>query len=306
MNPLTNFWTFTIALAVLSFNICYLLTPKLASWLKRRGIVGIDIHKESKPKIAEMGGIAILLSLTPPIFMLYFYTSNNSLLIWMLAYSLTSFLGIIDYFYTLKPVAKVLSLLAIGLFITVFLNFHGLFLVIFPVIFMIACNFTNMLAGFNGLEIGNGFIIFSFLTFLLLLEGHINFAAVSLIYAVTLLAFLLHNKYPAKVFPGDVATLPIGAALVTIVFICKIPLALLFLAPQAFDAFLKFISAGIVYRQKGKPTIVKNGILYPPKGEWLSLPRLLLYLKPTTEPKLVLEIWLIQIITCLIATLIII
>ncbi len=295
-----------LALPLLCFACCYFITKKLAIFLRKRNIVGIDIHKEDKPKIAEMGGIAVLLTLIPSFLILYIYFNNSSILVCMLAYLITSLFGALDYFHTFKPAQKILILFLIGLLISAFLNFDIFGAMIFSIIFMVSCNLTNMLAGFNGLEVGNGLIIFIFLSILLFIKNFTVFAILALIYASTLLAFLFHNKYPAKVFPGDVATLPIGALFVTIVFICKIPLALLFLAPQAFDAFLKFISAGIIYREKGKPTVLKNGILYPPKGEWLSLPRLLLHLRPTTEPKLVLEIWIIQIITCLIATLIII
>ena len=49
-----------ILAATLSFFTSFVMLPKLIKFLGSIGMVGIDIQKPSKPKIAEMGGPAIM------------------------------------------------------------------------------------------------------------------------------------------------------------------------------------------------------------------------------------------------------
>lgn len=69
----------------------------------------------------------------------------------------------------------------------------------------------NFLAGFNGLESGQGIIIVSFLSLIAYLTGSIWLAIVGLCMVASLIVFYFYNKYPAKVFPGDVLTYSVGA-----------------------------------------------------------------------------------------------
>ncbi len=49
-----------LTISVIAFAVTYLAIPPLASWLKNRGIVGIDIHKIERPRIPEMCGLAVM------------------------------------------------------------------------------------------------------------------------------------------------------------------------------------------------------------------------------------------------------
>lgn len=53
---------------LISFLVTLILTPKLIIFLERSGIVGIDIQKKNKPKIAEMGGPAVLIGFFAGVF----------------------------------------------------------------------------------------------------------------------------------------------------------------------------------------------------------------------------------------------
>ena len=69
----------------------------------------------------------------------------------------------------------------------------------------------NFLAGFNGLEAGQGIIILSFLSLISYLTGNSWLSVIGLTMVSSLIVFYIYNKYPAKVFPGDILTYSIGA-----------------------------------------------------------------------------------------------
>jgi UDP-N-acetylglucosamine--dolichyl-phosphate N-acetylglucosaminephosphotransferase len=170
-----------------------------------------------------------------------------------------------------------------------------LFLFLVPLLFMTACNFTNMLAGFNGLEIGVGAIASLGVAAVAYLSGATASFVIASTMSAALLGFLYYNKYPARVFPGDAGTLPIGAALFSAVLYggLYLPGAIIFL-PYALDAGLKYVSAGVMSRHSQEPTLLRDGKLYPPAEGNLSLARLLLRVKPMREKELVVLLWLIE------------
>jgi UDP-N-acetylglucosamine--dolichyl-phosphate N-acetylglucosaminephosphotransferase len=84
-------------------------------------------------------------------------------------------------------------------------------LVIIPIGIAGATTTYNMLAGFNGLEAGMGIIIVSFLSMIAFATGKSWLAIIGLCMVVSLIAFYFYNRYPAKVFPGDIMTYSVGA-----------------------------------------------------------------------------------------------
>jgi len=69
----------------------------------------------------------------------------------------------------------------------------------------------NFLAGFNGLEAGQGILILSFLSFVAYSTGSSWLALIGLCMVVSLIVFYFYNKFPARIFPGDILTYSIGA-----------------------------------------------------------------------------------------------
>jgi UDP-N-acetylglucosamine--dolichyl-phosphate N-acetylglucosaminephosphotransferase len=53
-----------LAMLGISFLVTYATIPATSSWMRQRGIVGIDVHKLQKPKIPEMCGLTIIAGLT--------------------------------------------------------------------------------------------------------------------------------------------------------------------------------------------------------------------------------------------------
>lgn len=69
----------------------------------------------------------------------------------------------------------------------------------------------NFLAGFNGLEAGQGILVVGFLSYVAYATETMWLAVVGLTMVSSLIGFLVFNRNPAKVFPGDSLTWAIGA-----------------------------------------------------------------------------------------------
>jgi len=97
--------------ALFSFTITYLLVPKLKTFLEAAGLVGTDVHKKEKPKIAEMGGPVVLVGILAGIFLFIwvntFLYGNNANIINLFA-AITTFLiaGLVGIFDDLGSLIK--------------------------------------------------------------------------------------------------------------------------------------------------------------------------------------------------------
>lgn len=298
-----------ILIFVVAFFITFVLTPVLRDRLRKMGITGTDLHKPDRVEIPEMGGIAVLAGFSISVISGYFFYQKEGLLVGLSVVLLTGLLGIIDGIKKLTPIQKVIPLTIVGMILIPFskpsilgyeLGFG--YLVFVPVFFMFACNFTNMLAGFNGLEIGTGAIASLGMAILAYLNHSTEGAILSLTMFGALLAFLYYNRYPAKVFPGDVGTLVIGAALFATMIISKVELlgAIIFI-PYIADAALKYFSVGVMTRESQSPTQLRDGKLYMPEGSNLSLPRLFIRHRGMTEPEVVYRVWAVEAVCCALA-----
>jgi len=303
-------WLEGLVVGVTSFLLTFLMTPRLAERLRNRGIVGVDLHKDDKPEIPEMGGIAILAGFLLAAFFGFLLFEDVKILVGALIVVVTGALGVIDRFKTLTPFQKVVSLLLVGTILVPFsipssYGYYGVFFLIFiPILFMCVSNFTNMLAGFNGLEIGTGLIASGGIVALSMLnQSFAGFVLSSSMFGA-LLAFLDYNRYPATVFPGDVGTLIIGAALFSSIVFGRFYLtgAVVFV-PYVLDAVMKYFSVGIMTRQSQKPTVLKEGKLFIPVGSNMSLARFFLRRKALKERDVVRMVWIVEAVFCLFAIL---
>jgi len=163
---------------------------------------------------------------------------------------------------------------------------------------VIACsNLVNILAGFNGLEAGTGAIaclsIFSASYILFNLYPN-NFSIAAPIIALTMaascIAFLFFNWYPAKIFPENVGTYGIAAAIVSAVIIGNIErVGVIALTPQIVEFLLKLRSK---LRAENFGRVVGNRLYWD--GKIYSLTHLLMKYFQPTEKRLVTYLLLIQ------------
>ncbi len=272
---------------LISFLSTLVLTKLLIPKLKAANIIGIDENKENNPKIPEMGGLAIIGGLVFGILVFIFYNTfieNLEInLIYVLA-ALASILsiamiGVVDdlislpqWFKAFTPLAAAIPLIAVKAATSTVISIpflgsidFGIYYVfiLVPIGVAVASNLTNMLAGLNGLDIGLGAIMFFALALLSTLLSNPDIAAISFPMLGALLAFLLFNFYPSKIFPGDVGSLTIGATLANAVIIGNFETAgAILLLPHAIDFLIKIYNRFPHTYQE-----IKEGKLYPKEGK---------------------------------------
>ncbi|MBN1169434.1 hypothetical protein JXA56_00240 [Candidatus Micrarchaeota archaeon] len=272
-----------VASGIVAFFVTYLLAKVLIPRLKSAGITGNDVNKTGRPEVAEMGGIAIVAGFSAGMLLAIFFHSFLGLdfdLTHILAAVITIFIialiGIIDdlldmpqWLKATVPLFAAIPLVAINVgYTTMSIPFLGVIdfgiiyvLVLIPVGIAVASNLTNMLAGFNGMEAGMGAIIFAVLLLIGISKSSIEISIISVSMLFSLLAFLFFNKYPAKLFPGDVGNLTIGVALASAVVIGNIETAgAILIIPYVIDFFIKLCNRFPSTKWWGEN---RDGKLYP-------------------------------------------
>ncbi len=296
-----NILLVAILCALLAFTATYFLMPRLINKLQNANIVGKDIHKVSTPIVAEMGGIGILFGFTIGMFLgIYLFPDlQYELTVTLLVILLVGIVGMVDDLVMLSSKEKLLLLFLAGIpLIWIAPPQVGiLYLISMPLAVTIASNLTNMLAGLNGIESGLGVISMIALTASCIIMGKNDVSLITMAMLGALLAFLIYNRHPSRVFPGDVGTLIIGASIAAVAFIGRMRIiALIVLLPNIIDGVLKFYSAGVVERQKHEPTTVNpDGKLQVPPEGFKSLIRWSLK-QPRDEKTVVIIIWSIGIL----------
>jgi UDP-N-acetylglucosamine--dolichyl-phosphate N-acetylglucosaminephosphotransferase len=113
-------------------------------------------------------------------------------------------------------------------------------LVIIPLGVVGASATFNFLAGYNGLETSQGIILLSSLSLVTFLMGNKWLSVIILCMVASLIAFYIYNKYPAKVFPGNILTYCVGALIASVAILGGIEkITLFFFIPYFLEAVLK-------------------------------------------------------------------
>jgi len=296
INPNITIVLISAVCGILGFFVTRFTMPRLINKLEKANIIGQDIHKNAKPIVAEMGGIGILFGFVIGIFAgIYLHPILTfQLTVVLVVILLVGVIGMVDDLLTLSSKEKFILLFLAGIPLIWIAppNVGLLYIILIPIAVSIVANLTNMLAGLNGIESGLGVIAMTSLTISCIILGKYDVAIISMSMLGALIAFLLYNKYPSRVFPGDTGTLIIGAAIAAIAFIGRMKLiAFIVLFPNILDAAMKFYSAGVMERQQHKPTEVNDdGKLIIPDQGFKSLIRLVLR-KPISEKEAVRIIW---------------
>ena len=158
-----------------------------------------------------------------------------------------------------------------------------------------AANAINMVAGYNGVEAGTGAVISFFLLAIAVQSQAWVAAAILAACFGACAAFLFFNWNPARVFPGDVGTLVIGACLAAGVIIGNMEkYGLILFIPAFFElgSTLFYGAQGIKRRALcHNPHIAGDGKLSPPRGaENYTLFYWILSKRPMRETALVVTV----------------
>jgi len=300
-----------------SFLLTFLILPPLIKALKRAGFLAKDMNKPGEVLVPEMGGIALVFGVGLTLIFLIglkvflnfdFQISLEKLLGALLVLISIGFIGLIDDLLVLSQKTKVILALLAGLPLGVLkmgvFQMHlpflgqvdfGIFypLVLVPLGVSGAANAFDMLAGFNGLETGLSLIISLFLALIALKIGAFNSFLILLCLAGSSLALYFFNRYPSKIFVGDIGTMSSGALIATAVILGNFELAgLIMFLPHFLDFFIKI-------RHHLPKTFgeYKEGKLYPPQNQVKGLGQLIMKLfGGISEKNLVRVTFLIEIL----------
>jgi len=317
---------FAFWVLVISFATTFFIFPRMIVGFRKAKIVGKDMHKPGHPEVVEMGGLVIVAGFTSGIiaiiaigtflsdllsvYLVQILAALSVVLIMTIVGSIDDLIGVRQVPKMLIPLLGSLPLVAIKAGHTLMniplighVDFGILYpLVLVPIGITGAANAFNMLAGFNGLEIGMGIIAAGSLAIIANSIGETTSFLILVAALGALIAALRYNWYPAKVFIGDTGTLSLGAIVASAVILGNFETAgVIIITPYALDFILKAINR---FPSKGWWGIYKNGKLYCPGSRPIGLAQLVMKLcGGITERKLVLTIIGIEAVCAVIAVL---
>ncbi|MHA1382601.1 MAG: hypothetical protein ACTSR3_02465 [Candidatus Helarchaeota archaeon] len=274
-----------LALFSVGFIITYKLMPRLILKLNEKGIYGFDVHKLSRPKVPEMGGLgfvaAAMIVLSFALMISYFFFQEEFVTI-AATIGVIFIAFIIGLFDDLKKRkgkglgAKTKPILCLAIGIPIYysgvynpylaLPFLGdaRLTMVYPILIFLICtvcaNTFNMIDVYNGAM--PGVSIIAFITILGASFIFLSFSGVllSMIFLGILMAYYQYNKYPARIFSGDIGSLTVGAAFaVTIIFSKTELIGVIVCLPLIMNAFQTLRSFGGFKERsevKIKPTIL--------------------------------------------------
>lgn len=307
-------------------------------WIRKARQIGLiwdDKNKIGAEKVAGSGGIIIISSFIISLFIFVayrtFYLKDTAHLIEIISLAtviiLSAGIGFIDDLMgwqrgglSIRTRLILVAISAIPLMAInagrhiVSLPFFGIidFGIIYPLLLIplgiVATTTTfNFLAGFNGLEAGQGIIMLSALGAVAYFTGNPWLAVINFCMVAVLFAFLFYNFSPAKVFPGDVMTYGVGSLIgITAILGNFEKIAIFFFMPYIIEIILK--SRGrLIKASFGKPR--KDGSLEMPYDKIYGMTHLGIWvlkslnIKPT-EKRVVYLIWGFQIFIILLGLII--
>jgi len=283
----------------------------------RKGIVGKDVHKEDNRELPEMGGVAMLIG-TSAAFVIFYAVGlvNEHTLAFLLVILFAGIIGILDRFLKfgayIKPLltastAIPLILLkaypdVLRLSFSISFRVPTLYALILPIALAVTSNAVNMFDPLNGVASGTSLIalITLYLCSLIshMLGVHQGDLTNSTIYMALILpsalVLFLYNKYPSRVFIGDVGSLSLGAAIGTYAIFNGLEMAgVITLMPQITNSFFILSSVGRLFERSEinvRPIVVKPGEVIEPNLDPrapITLTRFMAVLGYKTEKEIV-------------------
>lgn len=315
-----------------SLLICNFLVPRVMRKMRELKITGIDVHKLDKPKIPEMGGVAILVSVILSIALMIIPFEDNIIRLRLLAFLLTvtasGAVGIVDdlkrlgaYTKTLLTLIAALPLLIISFIyqiLTPYPRFPFIgrtrlaFLYPFyvPVNVAVCSNTVNMLDIMNGVMPGTTIITFGAMLCCSVLLDSKTGLIISAVMLGIMLAYYRFNKYPAKVFSGDVGSLTVGSAIGALAIVGELEIVtIIALIPFIMNSFYMLTSMRKFqeYRLVKEPAtiLLPDGRIAANEDPKAPIPlvRMILARGPLSEPDIAKGMYLLSFISAILAIL---
>jgi UDP-N-acetylmuramyl pentapeptide phosphotransferase/UDP-N-acetylglucosamine-1-phosphate transferase len=311
---------------LIGFIITLLLIPSVSKFMFKHGIIGIDVHKLDRPKIPELCGITIVIGVTvSAIIFSLFYPEQN---IWILAFVsstlIAAIVGILDRITKIGPRLKPV-LVALGAIPIIFLAVYNpypefpfigatrltiIYPLLIPIALAVTANSVNMLDVFNGSMTGTCSIAILGMIICMLMMGRVDAAALAAALLGSLLAFHIFNKYPAKVFAGDVGSLFIGGSIGVLAIYGRIEVAAITaMMPHIMNAFYGLATVGRLYERKEISTrpirVLEDGRLEVNKDSKapITLARMILAQRPLKEFEVTRRMFILSTVSAILAVL---
>lgn len=189
------------------------------------------VHKNPIPSLGGLGifmGFMMGLLLSQPIFnkpMGEHVVQLQQMLYFFAAFLVVFFYGIKDDILTIKPMKKLLGQLFVSIIIIfkarlMMSNLYGFLGVTYIIesfkymltfaIIVVVMNAFNLIDGVDGLAGTLGVVTASVFAAFFYLNGDLYYALMGFVLAASIIAFLIYNYTPAKIFMGDTGSMLIG------------------------------------------------------------------------------------------------
>ncbi len=215
---------------VVPFIATILVMPFIIQRLKENKFYAKDMYKMNRPDVAINGGLIILLISLLSLSIISLFYRNYILpanYVIIMVVTLFALFGILDDMINIGRPAKLIllyycsySLISCATATIIYIPFigtvdFGIFYLqlILPLYVPVVANLVNMHSGFNGLAPGLSLIVL----ITLILKTMVNAEIMDILFIVcltgSLAAYWLFEKYPARIFWGNIGALSIGAAI---------------------------------------------------------------------------------------------
>jgi UDP-GlcNAc:undecaprenyl-phosphate/decaprenyl-phosphate GlcNAc-1-phosphate transferase len=220
-----------MVLVAVGMFIAYIVTFLLMPFIIRVARINKLYDKPDERKthtypVSSLGGVGMIAGLSISILLVSDFRIGNSAFQYYLAsFFIIFMLGVIDDLFILHPLKKLAGQLLVALIITtksnlLITNLQGLggfyelntaasYILTFFAILLIINSF-NLIDGVDGLAGSLGLLSSFFFGLFFYLKGDIPYAILGFSMAGTLMAFLVFNFPPARIFMGDSGSMLIG------------------------------------------------------------------------------------------------
>lgn len=215
-----------LATAIISFIVAFLAIPVIILVAEKKKLFDIpDERKLHTHTIASLGGIGVFIGLTFALLLSVNFQQSPEFQYFIAALLLMFFIGLKDDIIALSAFKKfVVQIIAAGLVINLggiriesLYGLAGIYdispvygLALSYIILILIINAFNLIDGVDGLAGSLGILSTSLLGTYFYMAGMMPYALLAFSLSAALMAFLIFNFHPAKIFMGDCGSLTVG------------------------------------------------------------------------------------------------
>jgi len=244
-------------LFVIAFIFTYILAKPYMRKARKQGLIAKDMYKPGQPYIPTAGGLVILAGTLLSLVLMFFMGFNMiPMLIFYFIILTFSFYGLADDLLGFKMRSHkvwILFFLALPIALMVtdtVLNIGGISwelgwffaFIIAPIYVLVVPNLLNTHSGFNGLSSGLAVLMMFFAGLKSFFESGFTYLPLLIPVFAATLAYWFYNKYPAKMFEGNIGPFFYGGALGAFLIIANLEwFGFIMLIPHSINILLWFI-----------------------------------------------------------------